>query len=682
MVPLMTGLMPACISTSGPDAKYERDGIQYGATSGTFRGRWWNYYERGRSFLEGGFYEEAIADLEQAQGFRGKDQLWARTYGLHLVPEYFPNRELGIAHFYQGEFDKAAAELESSYAQQPSARAAYFLGEARRTLIGQRGGDTGAPTIELGAMNAAAPVGATSVAVKGVARDDTYIQAISVNGVAFDVHVSASEVPFEMRVPLSPGQNSIRVVATDLLGKKAEASLALTADVDGPALSFTTPVVLPGRVEGLLFDPSGVSTMTIGGQAADLAPASDGAVRFEAALSPEQLSPPMTYVCTDVLGNETRGLLPVDALQVSQLHPGSPMLAATPRRVSVAPGITASYLGSQLLALSRAPEEVREVRVEFPGIESDEEYYQEELVVSLDVRAPAPLAEVALGGHPLALVPGQTQCRVSRRVPLDFGENTIAASAADAEGNAADAAATVIRGRTEIELDNAKLQVLFMADQTPPANVNADDLTVVRRALSSNPAVEDRFLEVSRDNLATILTEQEISATLGDPGKLLALRKVVPAEVIFEYKIHRDAASTTLSLVGTGTEGGVLLARYIDATGPTGAELELADLLAERLVQEFPKVKGLVSYWDAPEIGIELGRRQRIREYMKCIVYRMVEGTPRPDGTTRPPRPSKICQGLITGVGEEDSTMDAVPLNEGDSVDDLVIEPNYYVVTK
>ena len=38
-----------------PDKKYFKDGRQYGVVKGLFRERWWNFYERGCSFLQGGF---------------------------------------------------------------------------------------------------------------------------------------------------------------------------------------------------------------------------------------------------------------------------------------------------------------------------------------------------------------------------------------------------------------------------------------------------------------------------------------------------------------------------------------------------------------------------------------------------------------------------------------------------
>ncbi|MBM3225694.1 MAG: hypothetical protein FJZ47_18105, partial [Candidatus Tectomicrobia bacterium] len=63
-----------------------KGGKPYGVTSSdVWRGRWWNYYERGVSYAEGEFWDEAIRDLQEALKQRDSDQRRARTYGLHFV---------------------------------------------------------------------------------------------------------------------------------------------------------------------------------------------------------------------------------------------------------------------------------------------------------------------------------------------------------------------------------------------------------------------------------------------------------------------------------------------------------------------------------------------------------------------------------------------------------------------
>ena len=113
---------PACL----------KDGRQYGVTSGAFRSRWWNFQERGDSYLEGGCYEAALADFDQALELRKKqvqndcDQRQARTYGMHLTC-FYGHRERGIALFYLGRTSEAQKELESSLACAKSPKAQEYL---------------------------------------------------------------------------------------------------------------------------------------------------------------------------------------------------------------------------------------------------------------------------------------------------------------------------------------------------------------------------------------------------------------------------------------------------------------------------------------------------------------------------------------------------------------------------
>lgn len=114
--------------------QYVRDGVEYGVTETVFRGRWWSYYERGTSFLAGGFHEEALADFEQALKGRTRDSWRARTYGLHFV-EYFPNREMGVTLYHLGQFDEAERYLNASLAQIDTERAHYYVDEIKRARI-------------------------------------------------------------------------------------------------------------------------------------------------------------------------------------------------------------------------------------------------------------------------------------------------------------------------------------------------------------------------------------------------------------------------------------------------------------------------------------------------------------------------------------------------------------------
>jgi hypothetical protein len=82
--------------------RIEVGGKTYGETSGSFRGKWWNYFERGSSYTEAAIEADRLgnteaklkalklaqSDFETAISLRDKDQRRARTYGMHLI-DYF-----------------------------------------------------------------------------------------------------------------------------------------------------------------------------------------------------------------------------------------------------------------------------------------------------------------------------------------------------------------------------------------------------------------------------------------------------------------------------------------------------------------------------------------------------------------------------------------------------------------
>lgn len=111
------------------------EGVAYGVTREPFRGRWWQFCERGVSWANGGFWAEAENDLRQCLALRRTDARRARTYGMHFV-QCFAHRELGAVLIELGRLDDAEDELRLSMAQEPSAKAEFLLRRIRQ-LRGQ-----------------------------------------------------------------------------------------------------------------------------------------------------------------------------------------------------------------------------------------------------------------------------------------------------------------------------------------------------------------------------------------------------------------------------------------------------------------------------------------------------------------------------------------------------------------
>ena len=238
VIVLLAGL--ACETGPGRRSEVADDQV-YGVTKGAFRGRWWNYYERGVSYADGHFWMEAETDLREALGQRSEDQRRARTYGMHFI-DYFPHRELGVVLYHEGRYEEAVSELEGSLQTEKSAKAEFYLDAARKALIHRNQTDLGPPEIEVLSPLPNSITNAFDILVSGVARDDTYVKDITVNGVPVRVDLAAPEVSFSSRVPLKPGENVLRVVTTDLSGKQILVERRIRADWQGPILTIDEPV--------------------------------------------------------------------------------------------------------------------------------------------------------------------------------------------------------------------------------------------------------------------------------------------------------------------------------------------------------------------------------------------------------------------------------------------------------
>jgi len=699
--------------TPGPELlQYSRDGVQYGRTEGRFRGRWWNYYERGRSFADGQFWAEAERDFRTALG-RGQtqghamarffasavglraavpgrvhDELWVRTYGLHFLPEYFPNRELGIVLYHQGRYEDAATALETSLGQQRSARAAYYLDKARKSWVESRGADKTPPTIQLTSPDKLAVLASRSVQVAGSARDDTFVARVLVNDSPVPVSVSAQELPFSVETAISPGDNDIRVTAEDLLGKASTVVVRVRCDVDGPAVSFDSPVTVPGRISGVAFDPSGVSQVRIAGEPAMLSPGENGQAVFSIELQKEGLAPPLQYECQDALGNVTQGHVPVNTVMISEIEP-TIVFASTEEHVLPLIGkIAAVTVGGQFVALTaiESPGSGQQgPAIRFTDLKTGQKFLMDEIVVGLDIDAANPVAKAQLNGIDLDLIPGRTVQRLSRRVSLQPGVNQLEASAEDTAQQVGTASVAVERQTTAVEQPEGRLSVAVLGNVWKGNSpLLENEAAVIADELVRELEARGRFNLIDRSLLPEVLAEQELSAALSSKDGRLALGKVVPAELVFVGRARRDAESLEIVLEALSTETSLLMGRA-DVAGSARDLGELRRMvgdLALRVIQDFPRAYGQVAAVKGPETVVtNLNAALGIRPSMKFIVYRYGEEIADPaTGRSLGHDTQIIAEMLVKSVDENKSIGERV-LKESEPAPPAV-QVGDYVVTK
>lgn len=88
--------------------------------------KFYNYYDKGLKFVEKADWVRAVGEFRSAISLEFEEKHKKRTYGTRFI-EYYPHRELGIAHYHLGEYAAAKAELELSIAYKKSARAEEYL---------------------------------------------------------------------------------------------------------------------------------------------------------------------------------------------------------------------------------------------------------------------------------------------------------------------------------------------------------------------------------------------------------------------------------------------------------------------------------------------------------------------------------------------------------------------------
>ena len=290
---------------------YVKDGKQYGVTSSQiWRDRWWNYYERGVSYADGEFWDEATSDFQAAMTQRQDDQRRARTYGLHFT-DYFPHRELGIVYYHLNRYPEASRELEASLASVDNAKAKFYLNKARKAFLQQTRRDTAPPRILLASPADGLLTNRFSVTVAGHAEDDTYVAAIAINGRAQFIELAEPRLPFTQEVALHDGANTVDIVAADLLGHIARQRRTVQLDRQGLLVSLDSVEVLGApplqraRVEGFVADRSRIVRFVLAGRHIPLQPGTDWAFRQEVPLLAGMTSLP--FEVEDAAGNITRG---------------------------------------------------------------------------------------------------------------------------------------------------------------------------------------------------------------------------------------------------------------------------------------------------------------------------------------------------------------------------------------
>lgn len=666
---------------TAPPSEYVKDGQAYGVTKGTFHGRWWNYYERGESFLAGGFYQEAAADFQQALAGRSRDSWNARTYGMHFV-EYFPNRELGVAYFHLGRVDDAEPLLAASLQQVDTARAHDYLDRVKKAKLAKGElTDSTAPTVE-SSLTDGAVLSTREVPVEIHASDDLAVSIVELNGRRLHQRGSAAEVAFADELLLEEGEHTVSIRAGDLADRESARDVTLKVDLTGPAVGILEPPpnlatdAATVRLRGAAIDANGVVSVRLGDGMLQEAPAGAPRMEFESDLPLKDGENRFVVVARDVAGNETFASVTVLKTQPQNL---ASFLMNLPNRLlaplrflnvkfQAPPRYYPELAGRARFAAETPAAEPVRIELKFPKGGGD--YRKNEIKVTGRVLAATSVKALEINNQRFELASAPV-VEFSKRVPIARGENTIQVRAVDAEGHEAKEAVEVTGRQLVLDSPESKMSLAVLAF----GGAAEEGLRQSLRAQTESRVLEaGRFDVVERVRLAEVLQEQQLSAALGDPDRAIELHKLVPATAFLVGEVIDRGQELEIYTRVISTETGRIWApvdAHITDKGDD-AQVRLAvDALADGLRRAFPRVPGEIVKIDGANVIANIGKEDGIREGM--YLYVVHEEPPVVDESTGEVLIEEnvipVGRARITQVSDKASKAEAVQREEGTNLE-------------
>jgi len=306
---LLLIVLAGCAIPAGP--VFKKYGRKFGIVRGSFTGQWYDYYERGLSYMEGKFYKHALDDFEAAINQRPDDKWWANTYGGHRM-DYFPHLHKGIILYELGETEKAQAELEISISQSPADKAYIFLDKVRKRSMEQTKIKVSVPRISIDppGMETAEFKFRTNqypVRISGKAEDLQFISEVRIDKKRIFLDFARKHVAFDEAFYFPEGEYEIRIFAKNLLGGTSQQKRFVVVDRSGPVITLKK-IDISNRVAGNVGDPSGILSFQIflGGSNKITVPVDkNGDFSFRIQNDTDQI----TFSASDTLGNETHSVI-------------------------------------------------------------------------------------------------------------------------------------------------------------------------------------------------------------------------------------------------------------------------------------------------------------------------------------------------------------------------------------
>ena len=621
------GVTAGC--NSAPDPQYLKNGKQYGEVRGLFRQRWWNFYERGLSFSEGGFWLEASDDFSQAISQRTVDQRRVRTYGMHFF-DYFPHRDLGVAYYHLEKYVEAEKELKKSLSDVDTAKAKFYLNRVRQAILKGAGSDTSAPVINILSAVDGQLTNQHCIVLKGLVEDDFYVDRILVDNEPQFIELAAEKINFSNPARLKKGINEITVKACDLLGKCSEKRIKIIADFEGPVLNFrgfsdgqnckSSSVML----KGVVADAVGLRSLRVANKYFQYNNKKES--EFLIPVSLEKGKNAVKFSALDTAGNVTEGQINLFYNCSDRDKHFSDASHNDPIRIAFTGSGMLDTGQHRLFAVSGRRAALNPFRLDLKDIVDFQAVYYDSIYIDGNVTGTKKVATVRINGQPVFIIPGRT-IYFNQLVELQKGKNLISIEARDVSGNSVSRTITVERKIPAIHCAGSRMSIAVLpfeikGDVTPLSTVVYDNIV-------SAFLKQKRFNVVSRGaELEAVLRELKLAATsLVDKQTAVRVGKIVAAEAVLTGSVHetKDSIEIYARLIDTESSG-VLDARDVYGQGKSMALLNyITNGLALKFKLGFPLIEGMVIKIAGDKVYADFGSNSQIKKQMKFIVFRKGE---------------------------------------------------------